>query len=95
MKRVLPPPAPMTCHPTYAHYANTIRDALHQSDTIVIAATPTTPEHRLDTAKHLAPAPYVGDHARTVGYYVWRSATDSLGRSVAGEARLGIQVLLD
>ncbi len=88
------PPDPNTCHPTYAHYANTIRENLVKGGGIVIKATEFTPMMQLTIYEHTGSAPYVGDpdDFAVEPYYVWRSAIDSLGRAVAGPARLVMRV---
>lgn len=89
------PPDPMTCHPTFAHLANTIREALPKGNDIVVKATEVTPRMQLTVLEHRAHVvPYVGDPAwfTEPPYYVWRSAVDEFGRAVAGPARLVMRV---
>ena len=87
------PPDPMTCHPTFAHLANTIREALPKGKDIVIREAVLTPRMFLRVYDHTGPAPYVGDPEQVVeAYYTWRSAQDEFGRAVAGPARLVMRV---
>lgn len=87
------PPPPLEWHPFYARHTWLLDwlngDPSYPSHAVVVAFPDRDPRSLLDRdrivldkRKAHAPAPYVGDPFR----YGWHFATDSLGRSMAGEA---------
>lgn len=89
------PPPPLEWHPAYRDHAHgPLWDWLNESQTPVSWRVPLlreietedleAPVVTLTKQKCWALAPYVGDPY----VYVWRVATDTLGRSIASEAHI-------
>jgi hypothetical protein len=95
------PPAPETCHPALTGLAGSVRNALDRDSSMhqiryPVLRSPRFVSREIDpvpssigysvrtmtVSKAVAPAPFVGDPF----VYMWKVATDDLGRHVAGSS---------